>query len=74
MDKRGQDISLLSNIIKKLANGEALPEADNDHSLKGNYNNCRECHITPVWLLIYEINNDKLCLCSPRTGLHSDLF
>ena len=35
---------------------------------------CRECHITPDWLLIYEINKTELILYLTRTGTHSDLF
>jgi len=45
-----------------------------DHKLHGKYNNCRECHIEPDWLLIYEIKNDKLILTLTNTGTHSDLF
>ncbi len=72
--KRGYDISLLTDIIKKLANGEQLPEKNKDHFLSGDYVGCRECHITPDWLLIYEINNGELILYLTRTGTHSDLF
>lgn len=72
--KRGYDISLLSDIIKKLANGEQLTEKNRDHSLSGDYAGCRECHITPDWLLIYEISNGDLILYLTRTGTHSDLF
>lgn len=50
--RRGYDISLLSEIIKKLAAGENLPPKNKDHALTGNYSGCRECHITPDWLLI----------------------
>ena len=72
--KRGYDISLLTEIIKKLANGETLPEKNRDHSLIGDYAGCRECHITPDWLLIYEIDNGELILYLTRKGSHSDLF
>ncbi len=74
IQKRGYDISLLTEIIKKLANGETLPEKNRDHNLSGDYSDCRECHITPDWLLIYEINNGELILYLTRTGSHSDLF
>ena len=57
--KRGYDISLLTEIIKKLANGETLPEKNWDHNLSGDYSSCRKCHITPDWLLVYEIDNGK---------------
>ena len=72
--KRGYDISLLTEVIKKLANGERLPEKNKDHALSGDYSGYRECHITPDWLLIYEIENDELILYLTRTGTHSDLF
>lgn len=74
IQKQGYDISLLTDIIKKLANGEDLPDKNKDHSLSGNYSGYRECHITPDWLLIYEINNGELYLYSTRTGTHGDLF
>lgn len=74
IQKRGYDISLLTDIIEKLANGEQLPEKNHDHNLSGDYAGCRECHITPDWLLIYEIDNGELILYLTRTGTHSDLF
>ncbi len=74
IQKRGYDISLLTDIIKKLVNGEQLPEKNRDHSLSGDYVNCRECHITPNWLLVYEIDKGEIILYLTRTGTHSDLF
>ena len=74
IQKRGYDISLLTDIIKKLAAGETLPDKNRDHNLSGNFSGCRECHITPDWLLIYEIDNGELILYLTRTGSHSDLF
>ena len=74
IQKRGYDLNLLKEIIKKLANGEKLPEKNKDHSLTGNYSGKRECHITPDWLLVYEYDNDNLFLYLTRTGTHSDLF
>lgn len=72
--KRGYDISLLDDIVNKLAKGEDLPDRNRDHALTGNFNGCRECHIKPDWLLIYKIENENLCLYLLRTGTHSDLF
>ena len=72
--KRGYNIKLLEDVIELLANGEALPEKYKDHSLIGDYADCRECHITPDWLLIYKINDIELILYLTRTGTHSDLF
>ena len=68
MHRRGYDISLLTEIIRKLS------EKNKDHSLSGDYIGCRECHITPDWLLIYEIYDRELILYLTRTGSHSDLF
>lgn len=74
IQKRGYDIKLLKEVLGKLANGEILPAKNRDHNLSGNYSNCRECHITPDWLLIYEIYEEELYLNLTRTGTHSDLF
>ena len=72
--KRGYNTELLTAVIKKLANGEPLAQKHRDHALTGDYAGCRECHITPDWLLIYEISDDTLLLYLTRTGTHSDLF
>ena len=74
VQRRGYDLSLLTEILKKLANGESLPEKNRDHLLTGNFSRCRECHITPDWLLVYEIYEEELLLYLTRTGTHSDLF
>ena len=74
VQRRGYDLSLLTEILKKLANGESLPEKNRDHLLTGNFSGCRECHITPNWLLVYEIYEEELLLYLTRTGTHSDLF
>jgi mRNA interferase YafQ len=72
--KRGYDLSLLDEIVTKLANGETLPEKNRDHALSGNFKGCRECHVKPDWLLIYQLADDELILYLTRTGTHSDLY
>lgn len=72
--KRGYNIKLMEEIIQKPAKGEQLPDKNKDHLLSGEYTGCRECHISPDWLLIYEIDNGELILYLMRTGTHSDLF
>lgn len=74
VQRRGYDIELLTEVIKKLANGEKLPSKYRDHDLDGNFSGCRECHIQPDWLLIYEIDDGQLFLYLTRTGTHSDVF
>ena len=64
----------LLSIIAKLANGEDLEPKYRDHALIGNYVGCRECHITPDWLLIYQVKETELSLILMRTGSHSELF
>jgi mRNA interferase YafQ len=73
-EKRGYDIELLTEVIIRLSNGEQLDEKYNDHALQGEYKGCRECHITPDWLLIYKIAKKSIYLYLTRTGTHSDLF
>ena len=68
------DTEKLYEVIEKLANGEPLEEKYRDHYLSGDYKGCRECHIEPDWLLIYEIVDDILILMLYRVGSHSDLF
>lgn len=72
--KRGYDIRLLEEVIEILASGNLLPEKYKDHKLSGDYKDFRECHITPDWLLIYQINDNELILYLTRTGTQSDLF
>lgn len=72
--KRGYNLSLLEAVVDTLAQGIPLAEKYKDHNLTGNYSNYKECHITPDWLLIYQIDNDTLILSLTRTGTHSDLF
>ena len=74
IEKRGYKIDLLTAVIKKLAAGETLDETYHDHLLNGDYEGCRECHISSDWLLIYEIFDESLILYLTRTGTHSDLF
>lgn len=72
--KRGYDLALLGAVVDTIAAGEPLQEKYKDHSLLGKYVSCRECHITPDWLLIYEVEDNELILYLTRTGTHSDLF
>lgn len=72
--KRGYNINLIGTVVDMLADGQELPPQYRDHDLTGNYKGCRECHITPDWLLIYEVADEELILYLTRTGSHSDLF
>ena len=41
IQKRGYDLTLLTDIINKLTEGKPLPEKNKDHPLSGNYKECR---------------------------------
>lgn len=72
--KQNKNLDLLNKVLQQLAEGIPLPEKNCDHALTGNYAGCRECHIQPDWLLIYEIAEDTLFLYLTRTGSHNELF
>jgi len=74
VEKRGYNIGLLTQVVKKIAAGETLDKRYNDHPLKGKYAGYRECHVSLDWLLIYKISDNTLILGLTRTGTHSDLF
>ncbi len=70
--KRGYDRSKLDAVVDLLRDGEAVSETRRDHLLKGEWQDWRECHIEPDWLLIYQTTDDEVVLA--RTGTHADLF
>lgn len=74
--KQGKNIDKLKYVIDKLSKMESLDAKYKDHKLWNNkyYNNCRECHIEPDWLLIYKYLDNNLLLYLVSTGSHSDLF
>lgn len=76
LKKRGYDLSLLDHTIALLAREQPLPPQYVDHPLEnsGRYKGVRECHIRPDWLLVCQIDGDRLLLELIRTGTHSDLF
>ncbi len=47
MQKQGKDLNKLIAVINDLAQDIALLPKFKDHALKGNYGDCRECHISP---------------------------
>ena len=74
MKKRNADFSKLEYVVDKLIAGDSLDEKYRDHQLMGQYSGCRECHISPDWLLVYMVREDILTLTLLETGTHSDLF
>ena len=70
--KRGKGLDKLEVIMGRLANEERLEARFRDHRLGGEWEDFRECHVEPDWLLIYRIEGDEITFV--RTGTHSDLF
>lgn len=70
--KRGYDMKKLHGTIETLMQERNLEPGYRDHSLSGEYKDCRECHVEPDWLLIYLLTETELVLV--RTGTHADLF
>ena len=74
--KQGKDLNKLNKIVDVLANGEELDLKHKDHKLADDkyFKNCRELHIEPNWLLVYQIIDDELILLLVRTGSHSEVL
>lgn len=73
--KRGCNLALLTEYKSRSWREEKpLPAEKSRPGLGGDYEGFRECHITPDWLLIYQVCEDTLILFLTRTGSHSDLF
>jgi len=58
--------------ISRLIEEKSLPKEALDHALKGEYNDCREFHISGDLLIIYFIKDNTVHLI--RIGSHSQLF
>lgn len=75
--KRSQkDFDLLNAFVNQLALAgvKGLAKKNLAHKLKGEYNDCWECHVKPDLLLLWveiTIDNEITLI---RTGPHSDLF
>ena len=55
-----------------LRNSTPLPAESKDHSLSGEYNDCREFHLGGDMLIIYREEKNETTLI--RLGTHSQLF
>jgi mRNA interferase YafQ len=66
------DLSLLEEVVARLANDFPLETRHRDHALTGNWAGYRECHVKPDWLLIYKLSPGQLFLA--RSGSHAELF
>jgi mRNA interferase YafQ len=67
---------LIADIILSLMDDEPLPAKYKDHNLVGQWRGCRECHVRPNLLLIYEKydTEDESVLFLSRLGSHPKLY
>ncbi len=72
LKKQRKNLEKLKVAIELLSTGKTLDPIYHDHPLSGNWNNHRDCHIEPDWILIYRLSDSELVL--ERTGSHSELF
>ncbi|MEA2107974.1 MAG: type II toxin-antitoxin system YafQ family toxin [Pseudomonadota bacterium] len=70
--KPNRNIKKLQQILTRLAIPAPLPKKHQDHKLKGEWVDFRECHIETDWLMIYTISDFELR--PVRIGTHSELF
>jgi mRNA interferase YafQ len=59
-------------VVELLSEDTPLPARNFDHSLTGNWSDCRDCHIRPDLVLIYR-KPDPESLELVRLGSHSEL-
>ncbi len=64
---------IFADVFALLVFGKILPPRYRDHSLLGDYEDCRECHLKPDLLLIYRILDGKI-LQLTRLDSYSELF
>lgn len=72
VEKRSKDMNKLRNVMTMLLEQKPLPPKYRNHKLKGEFDDCWECHIESDWLLIYKKTPSVIIFV--RTGTHSDLF
>ena len=72
MRRRGRDIGKMQVVVDRLVVGEDLDPSNRLHRLTGNWVGRWECHVEPIWLLVWVQDDEVIFL--ERTGSHSDIF
>jgi mRNA interferase YafQ len=74
LKKRGYNLEKLHILFSSILNGEVLDPKYGNHPLKGEWIGCQDAHISPDWIMIYEIDEENRLVKLWRTGTHSDLL
>jgi mRNA interferase YafQ len=69
-----RNFKVLEEVVLQLIAQKTLDPKFKDHSLKGHWKGCRDCHIQNDWVLIYRINEKEGTIIFERIGSHSELF
>ena len=72
LDLKDNEVVIYIDVVSSLLNGIDLGKKFKDHSLKGTFEQYRECHLKPDLLLIYRIYEGEVQLID--IGSHAELF
>lgn len=72
--RRGLDVAKIQTAIDFLQKTGSLPDKYRPHALSGVRKGQMEAHIEPDWLIVWELDKEKVILYLIDTGSHSDLF
>lgn len=75
LEKSGKfDQEAVSEVLNILATGKVLDAKYRNHHLKGEFEDCFECHVKNDLLLIYKMDFKKGAIGIVDMGSHSELF
>jgi len=70
LEKRHKDMDKIYEIMTLLIWEEPLPEKCREHRLHGDLEGFWDCHIEGDWVLIYQLEENKISFA--YSGTHSD--
>ncbi|MDA3820296.1 MAG: type II toxin-antitoxin system YafQ family toxin [Candidatus Delongbacteria bacterium] len=70
--KRGYDMKAFEDVYDILTKSGSLPAKYKPLNLSGNWVGFIDAHIKPDWILIYNVDGNRINFT--RMGTHSDLF
>lgn len=65
---------VFTRVLDILVHNRQLPKKYKEHTLRGEFQGCVECHIQFDVLLIYQLDHTDRTLYVLRIGSHQDLF
>ena len=74
--KQGKDLDKLLEVVDMLSKSQKLDLKYKDHAIYNDkkFNDCRDCHIEPDWVLIYKYLKDDIVLLLVDSGSHSEVL